>query len=81
VSGLPLRSFVQAEERVAGKTCFKVAKVAYGHQLANQRGQMVYHRPENGFGFDFYDNILVSEGTGLQMGSTPATREWCLLSP
>ena len=36
--------------------------------------------PENGFGFNFSNNILVAEGKGLQMGTAPATEEWCFLT-
>lgn len=108
---------IQAEASSAGNTCSKVAEVVHRHQVENQCGHLVYHRPghgegmeghqppyhslgdytvmqagmhfsnepglydpENGFGVNFSNNILVSEGTGLQMGTTPDTREWCLLS-
>jgi len=48
-----------------------------GMHFSNEPG---LYDPENGFGFNFSDNILVSEGKGLQMGTTPATREWCFLT-
>ena len=48
-----------------------------GMHFSNEPG---LYDPENGFGVNFSNNILVSEGTGLQMGTTPDTREWCLLS-
>jgi len=36
--------------------------------------------PEHGFGYNHGNNILVAEKKGLQMGTAPATKEWCLLS-
>ncbi|NIM49881.1 MAG: M24 family metallopeptidase [Gemmatimonadales bacterium] len=35
--------------------------------------------PENGFGFNHSNNILVAQETGLQMGTAPCNKEWCLL--
>jgi Xaa-Pro dipeptidase len=34
----------------------------------------------NGFGFNHGNMILVGEARGLQMGTAPATKEWCLLT-
>jgi Xaa-Pro aminopeptidase len=47
-----------------------------GMNFSNEPG---LYDPENGFGVNFSNNILVADHTGLQMGTTPATREWCLL--
>jgi Xaa-Pro dipeptidase len=47
-----------------------------GMHFSNEPG---LYDPEHGFGFNFSDNILVAEGKGLQMGTTPATKEWCFL--
>ncbi|MGI6642546.1 MAG: M24 family metallopeptidase [Bacillota bacterium] len=35
--------------------------------------------PENGFGFNHGNNILVWNGKGLQMGTAPCDKQWCLL--
>ncbi len=35
--------------------------------------------PENGFGFNHSNNVLVAQETGLQMGTAPCNKEWCLL--
>jgi len=48
-----------------------------GMHFSNEPG---LYDPENGFGFNFSDNILVAEEKGLQMGTTPADKEWCFLS-
>lgn len=48
-----------------------------GMHFSNEPG---LYDPENGFGFNFSDNILVAEEKGLQMGTTPANKEWCFLS-
>ena len=47
-----------------------------GMHFSNEPG---LYDPENGFGFNHSNNILVSSDAGLQMGTTPATREWCFL--
>ena len=47
-----------------------------GMHFSNEPG---LYDPENGFGVNHSNNILVSQETGLQMGTTPATREWCFL--
>ncbi len=47
-----------------------------GMHFSNEPG---LYDPENGFGFNHSNNILVSRDVGLQMGTTPATREWCFL--
>ncbi len=47
-----------------------------GMHFSNEPG---LYDPENGFGFNFSDNILVSEGRGLQMGALPADKSWCFL--
>lgn len=48
-----------------------------GMHFSNEPG---LYDPENGFGFNHSNNILVAEGKGLQMGTAPATKEWCLLT-
>ena len=48
-----------------------------GMHFSNEPG---LYDPENGFGVNFPDNILVTEGRGLQMGTAPATRDRCLIS-
>ncbi len=35
--------------------------------------------PENGFGFNHSNNILVAEGGGVQQGTAPCNKEWCFL--
>jgi hypothetical protein len=35
--------------------------------------------PEHGFGFNHSNNILVAPEKGLQMGTSPVSREWCFL--
>lgn len=47
-----------------------------GMHFSNEPG---LYDPENGFGFNHSNNILVAEEKGLQMGTVPATKEWCLL--
>lgn len=47
-----------------------------GMHFSNEPG---LYDPENGFGFNHSNNILVAERKGLQMGTAPASREWCLL--
>jgi Xaa-Pro aminopeptidase len=48
-----------------------------GMHFSNEPG---LYDPENGFGFNFSNNILVAEEKGLQMGTTPATEDWCFLT-
>lgn len=47
-----------------------------GMHFSNEPG---LYDPEHGFGLNFSDNILVAKGKGLQMGTTPATKEWCFV--
>ena len=47
-----------------------------GMHFSNEPG---LYDPENGFGFNHSNNVLVAPEAGLQMGTTPATREWCFL--
>jgi Xaa-Pro dipeptidase len=47
-----------------------------GMHFSNEPG---LYDPDNGFGFNHSNNILVSNETGLQMGTVPATKEWCFL--
>lgn len=35
--------------------------------------------PQHGFGFNHGNNILVWDGKGLQMGTAPCNKRWCLL--
>ena len=47
-----------------------------GMHFSNEPG---LYDPENGFGYNHGNNVLVSDDTGLQMGTAPADREWCLI--
>ncbi len=47
-----------------------------GMHFSNEPG---LYDPENGFGFNHSNNILVTDGTGLQMGTVPCDKEWCFL--
>ena len=47
-----------------------------GMHFSNEPG---LYDVEHGFGFNHGNNILVAEGRGLQMGTAPCTKEWCLL--
>ena len=47
-----------------------------GMHFSNEPG---LYDPEHGFGFNHSNNILVAEKKGLQMGTVPATKEWCFL--
>ncbi len=47
-----------------------------GMHFSNEPG---LYDPENGFGFNHSNNILVAEYAGLQMGTAPCDKEWCLL--
>ena len=44
--------------------------------FSNEPGLYV---PEQGFGYNHSDNVLVTEKRGVQMGSVPYTKEWCFL--
>ena len=35
--------------------------------------------PENGFGYNHSNNILVASERGLQMGTAPCDKEWCVM--
>lgn len=48
-----------------------------GMHFSNEPG---LYDAENGFGFNHSNNILVAREKGLQMGTAPCDREWCLLS-
>jgi Xaa-Pro aminopeptidase len=47
-----------------------------GMQFSNEPG---LYDPENGFGYNHGNNVLVAPEKGLQMGTAPCDREWCLL--
>ena len=47
-----------------------------GMHFSNEPG---LYDPENGFGFNHSNNILVAKDGGLQMGTAPCDKEWCLL--
>ena len=47
-----------------------------GMHFSNEPG---LYDAENGFGFNHSNNILVSDSTGLQMGTAPCDKEWCFL--
>ena len=47
-----------------------------GMNFANEPG---LYDPENGFGFNHSNNILVTSETGLQQGTVPCDKEWCFL--
>jgi Xaa-Pro aminopeptidase len=47
-----------------------------GMHFSNEPG---LYDPENGFGFNHSNNILVTADKGLQMGTVPADKEWCFL--
>jgi Xaa-Pro dipeptidase len=47
-----------------------------GMHFSNEPG---LYDVEHGFGFNHGNNILVAEEKGLQMGTAPCTKEWCLL--
>lgn len=47
-----------------------------GMHFSNEPG---LYDPENGFGFNHSNNILVSEDKGHQMGTAPIDKEWCFL--
>lgn len=47
-----------------------------GMHFSNEPG---LYDPENGFGFNHSNNILVGRQQGFQMGTAPCDKEWCLL--
>ncbi|UCC83889.1 MAG: M24 family metallopeptidase [Gemmatimonadota bacterium] len=47
-----------------------------GMHFSNEPG---LYDPENGFGYNHGNNVLVAAEKGLQMGTAPCDREWCLL--
>jgi Xaa-Pro dipeptidase len=48
-----------------------------GMMFSNEPG---LYDPENGFGFNHSNNILTWDDQGLQMGTAPCDKEWCLLT-
>jgi Xaa-Pro aminopeptidase len=48
-----------------------------GMTFSNEPGLYV---PEQGFGYNHSDNVLVTKDRGVPMGSVPATKEWCFLT-
>jgi Xaa-Pro dipeptidase len=47
-----------------------------GMMFSNEPG---LYDPENGYGFNHSNNILVAAKKGLQMGTAPVDKAWCLL--
>jgi len=47
-----------------------------GMTFSNEPG---LYDPENGFGYNHSDCVLVTAGGGIPMGSVPMTKEWCFL--
>lgn len=47
-----------------------------GMHFSNEPG---LYDPKNGFGFNHSNNILVARERGLQMGTAPCDKEWCLV--
>jgi Xaa-Pro aminopeptidase len=47
-----------------------------GMHFSNEPG---LYDPDNGFGFNHSNNVLVAKDSGLQMGTVPCDKEWCLL--
>lgn len=47
-----------------------------GMTFSNEPG---LYAPEQGFGYNHSDNVLVTKDRGVPMGSVPATTEWCFL--
>lgn len=59
--------------------------ISLGDETVLQSGMMFSNEPglydpENGFGYNHSDNVLVTETKGLQMGSAPFSKEFCFLS-
>lgn len=57
---------------------------ALGDYTVLQAGMHFSNEPglydvKNGFGFNHSNNIVVAEKKGLQLGTAPVTKEWCLL--
>ena len=48
-----------------------------GMMFSNEPGLYV---PDQGFGYNHSDNVLVTAKRGVQMGSVPYTKEWCFLT-
>ncbi len=48
-----------------------------GMHFSNEPG---LYDVENGFGFNHGNTILVRTNEGVQLGTAPATKEWCLLT-
>jgi Xaa-Pro aminopeptidase len=48
-----------------------------GMHFSNEPG---LYDPDNGFGYNHSNNVLVAKDAGLQMGTAPCDREWCLLA-
>ena len=47
-----------------------------GMMFSNEPG---LYSPEDGFGYNHGDNVLVTKEKGIQMGSAPLTKEWCFI--
>ncbi|MEX2528244.1 MAG: M24 family metallopeptidase [Gemmatimonadota bacterium] len=47
-----------------------------GMHFSNEPG---LYDPENSFGFNHSNNIVVAEEKGLQLGTAPVDKEWCFL--
>jgi Xaa-Pro aminopeptidase len=47
-----------------------------GMHFSNEPG---LYDPENGFGFNHSNLIVVDQEKGLQLGTAPVSKEWCLL--
>jgi Xaa-Pro dipeptidase len=47
-----------------------------GMMFSNEPG---LYDPENGFGYNHSDNVLITPEGGVGMGSVPWTKEWCFL--
>ena len=59
--------------------------IALGDQTVLVEGMMFsnepgLYSPEDGFGYNHGDNVLVTKARGIQMGSAPLTKEWCLIT-
>jgi Xaa-Pro aminopeptidase len=58
--------------------------IALGDETVLEAGMMFSNEPglydpENGFGYNHSDNVLVTATKGVQMGSAPLTKDWCFL--
>jgi Xaa-Pro dipeptidase len=47
-----------------------------GMMFSNEPG---LYNPEDGFGYNHGDNVLVTRTKGIQMGSAPFSKEWCFV--